>query len=160
MKRHFTEDVFLENTGTIQKSSLIQHTVIYWTSLYFHSFELLTKLFFSSVWLISCSNFMYKGNNIHVRESLWSWKSAACIKLLVPTTKVLEISFYLPMWVGKCSHPSPHLLTDHIPMKNTPIQAVMSLKILVWILTFSRSLSILKKTSIIAQSSFVTEALI
>ena len=102
MKRHFTEDVFLENTGTIQKSSGIQHTAIYWTSLYFHSFELLTKLFFSSVWLISSSNFMYKGNNIHVRKNLWSWKSAASIKLLVPTTKVLEISFYLAMWVGKC----------------------------------------------------------
>ena len=150
MKRHFTKDVFLENTGTIQKSSRIQHTAIYWTSLYFHSFELLTQLFFSSVWLISSSNFMYKGNNIHVRKNLWSWKSAASIKLLVPTTKVLEISFYLAMWVGKCP---PPLLTDHIPMKNTPIQAVKSLKI-------SRSLSIFKKTSIIAQSSFVMEALI
>ena len=110
MKRHFTKDVFLENTGTIQKSSRIQHTAIYWTSLYFHSFELLTQLFFSSVWLISSSNFMYKGNNIHVRKNLWSWKSAASIKLLVPTTKILEISFYLAMWVGKCP-PPPFLLT-------------------------------------------------
>ena len=54
--------------------------------------------FFSSVWLISSSNFMYKGNNIHVRKNLWSWKSAAGRKLLAPTTKVLEISFSLAMW--------------------------------------------------------------
>ena len=113
--------------------------------------------FFSSVWLISSSNFMYKGNNIHVRKNLWSWKSAAGRKLLAPTTKVLEISFSLAMWVRKCP---PPLLTDHIPMKNTPIEAVMSLKILVSILTFSRSLSLCKKTGIIAQSSFVTQALI
>ena len=69
MKRDFTAEVFLENGRNVQRSYFrIQHTPICWV-FFFHSFKLLRKSFFFSVWLISSSNFILKDNNINVSKS-------------------------------------------------------------------------------------------